>query len=86
MYLRNSSFLYDNSFERTLGRGMISVNMVSLEDIMNVAEFVRFYQNNTKLLIGSLEEIAFRKGIIDKEQLEKIACSTKCFILLKPLL
>ena len=63
MYLRNPAFLYEEAAERTLGRGMINVNMVDIDAVMNVAGFVRFYQNNTGVLIGSLEEIADRREI-----------------------
>ena len=41
--------------------------------MLDVAAFVRTYQRNSGLLIGSLEEIAYRQGIIDSEKLMKMA-------------
>lgn len=71
-YFEKSSELYENALERTLGRGMINVNMIDKDAILNVAEFIRFYQNSTGVLIGSLEEIAYRKGYINGKQLLEI--------------
>lgn len=59
--------------ERTLGRGMICIDMCNQDTILDVASFVRIYQRNTGILIASLEEIAYRKGIIINQQLMKFA-------------
>ncbi len=58
---------------RTLGRGMICLDMSSYDNVLDVASFIRTYQNHSGLLIGSLEEIAYRKGIIIYQQLIKMA-------------
>lgn len=58
---------------RTLGRGMICLDMGDYDKALDVAAFVRTYQRNSGLLIGSLEEIAYKQGIIDSEKLMKMA-------------
>ena len=58
---------------RTLGRGMICLDMSSYDNVLDAASFIRTYQNHSGLLIGSLEEIAYRKGIIIHQQLIKMA-------------
>ena len=58
---------------RTLGRGMICFDMGNYDSVLDVAGFVRTYQRNSGLLIGSLEEIAYRRGLIDREQLMTMA-------------
>lgn len=59
---------------RTLGRGMLCFDMDDHDKILDVASFVRTYQKNSGLLIGSLEEIAYRRGLLSKEQLKRM-CS-----------
>lgn len=58
---------------RTLGRGMICLDMGDYDKVLDVASFVRTYQQNSGLLIGSLEEIAYKQGIIDSEKLMGMA-------------
>lgn len=58
---------------RTLGRGMICFDMDDYDSILDVAGFVRTYQKNSGMLIGSLEEIAYRRGLTDAEQLLEMA-------------
>ena len=73
VYLENPDSLYEIATSRTLGRGMVCMDMGNLDLCMEVAVFVRMYQKNSGLLIGCLEEIAYRKGLIDQETLYKIA-------------
>ena len=73
MYLKNPDYLYEIAVNRTLGRGMICLPLEDLECAADAAAFVRMYQNHTGLLIGSLEEIAWRKGLISAEQLRDLA-------------
>ena len=58
---------------RTLGRGMICLDMGDYDKVLDVAAFVRTYQRNSGLPIGSLEEIAYKRGIIDRETLMEMA-------------
>ena len=61
---------------RTLGRGMVCFDMNNYNSILDVAEFVRTYQKNSGLLIGSLEEISYNAGIITYDQLCETANET----------
>ena len=61
---------------RTLGRGMICLDIGNRDKVLETASFVKTYQQNAGLLIGSLEEIAFRKGRITYEQLKELASQT----------
>ena len=58
MYLKNAAALYENAAMKTLGRGMICLPMDTLEQINDVASFVRIYQTNTGFAIHDLMEIA----------------------------
>ena len=73
IYLKNPQYLFGNAVPRTLGRGMICSDMDSDDAVFEIASFVRTYQMSTRLLIGSLEEVAFKKGIIDREALYRLA-------------
>lgn len=57
---------------RTLGRGMIAFDMGNFDKTIDVASFIRTYQTNAGMLIGCLEEIAYRQGIITDEELIKL--------------
>ena len=48
-------------------------DMGDYDKCLDVAAFVKAYQVNTGMLIGSLEEIAYRQGIISDEELKEIA-------------
>lgn len=63
----------DQSTAKTLGRGMVCLDMSNNDKALDVASFVRTYQQNSGLLIGSLEEIAYTKGNITKQQLVELA-------------
>ena len=81
--------IYTTAQPKTIGRGMICLDMRDNDKVLDVASFVRTYQQNTGLLIASLEEIAYRKGYISKQQLIKLAKGTSYMIqlidLCKPL-
>ena len=69
LYKRNPVHLCEIATTRTMGRGMICIDMDTEEKILDVANFIRIYRKNTGLLIGSLEEISYRKGILSRENL-----------------
>ncbi len=75
VYRKNPEYLYEIAVARTLGRGMVCINMDSADGCMDAAEFVKMYQKNTGLLIGSLEEISYKKGIISSEKALELAKS-----------
>lgn len=58
---------------RTLGRGMVCLDMGDQEKILDVATFVKAYERNSGLLIGGIEEVAYRKGYITQEQLMEMS-------------
>lgn len=76
IYKKNPGYLYEIAVPRTLGRGMVCLDMDHMDTFMEVAIFVRMYQRSSGLLISSLEEIAFRKGIVPKEKFLEMAENT----------
>lgn len=71
---------------RTLGRGMVCLDMGNQEKILDVATFVKAYEKSAGLLIGGLEEVAYRKGIIDSDQLLSLASEVPYGALIKNIL
>ena len=59
--------------EKPLGRGKVCFDMDDYDKVLDVAGFVRTYQSNSGLLIGDIEEMAFRKGFIGKDTLLELA-------------
>ncbi len=68
-YIDDPGYLDEIAVSRTLGRGMVCLYMDNADNMTEIASFVRAYQRNCQLPIGSLEEIAFRKGIIKRDRL-----------------
>lgn len=62
LYCKNPEHFYEKADKRTLGRGMIRIDMNSTEGLLDVAWFVHMYEKNSGLQIGDLEEISHRKG------------------------
>jgi glucose-1-phosphate thymidylyltransferase len=57
----------------TLGRGVAWLDTGSQDSLLEAAEFVATFQKRQGLHISCIEEIAFKRGFIDKEQLLKLA-------------
>jgi len=55
------------------GRGWAWLDMGTHESLLRAANFVRMVQENQSLRIACVEEIAYRMGYIDAEQLERLA-------------
>jgi len=55
---------------------MVAFDMDDYDKYIDVATFVKTYQRNANMLIGSLEEISFKKGYIDKNQLRELTKDT----------
>lgn len=72
-YFADKKKVFREASVRTLGRGMVCLDMYDYDKILEVASFIRAYQKNAGLLIGSLEEIAYRKGLITAEELMRMA-------------
>lgn len=56
-----------------LDRGTAWLDTGTVEDLYLATELVRVVQERQGMLIGSPEEVAFRRGLIDSRQLEKLA-------------
>jgi glucose-1-phosphate thymidylyltransferase len=57
----------------TLGRGIAWLDTGTHESLLKAANYVQVIEERQGLQIACLEEIAFRMGYIDEDQLEKLA-------------
>lgn len=57
----------------TLGRGMAWLDTGNHDSLLEASNFVSSIQKRQGLYISCIEEIAYKKGFIDKEQLLKLA-------------
>ncbi|MBQ3773752.1 MAG: glucose-1-phosphate thymidylyltransferase RfbA [Pseudobutyrivibrio sp.] len=62
-----------NLHVETLGRGFAWLDTGNHEMLLQAAEFVETYQKRQGMYISCIEEIAFKRGFIGKEQLLKLA-------------
>ena len=60
-------------FVETLGRGFAWLDTGSHDMLLDAADFVSAFQKRQGLYISCIEEIAYKRGFIDKEQLRKLA-------------
>lgn len=58
---------------QTLGRGFAWLDTGNHDALLDAADFVAAFQKRQGLYISCIEEIAYRRGFIDKEQLLKLA-------------
>ena len=71
----NKLYLEHGDLEvQTLGRGYAWLDMGTHESLHGAASFVRAVQERQGYVISSPEEIAYRMGFIDGEQLRRLAC------------
>ena len=61
---------------KILGRGVAWLDTGTYEGLNEASNFVRTIQKRQGLYVSCIEEIAYRMGYIDKEQLIKLAQST----------
>ena len=57
----------------TLGRGFARLDTGNHDALLDAADFVAAFQKRQGLYISCIEEIAYKRGFIDKEQLLKLA-------------
>ena len=70
----NKLYLEDNSLKvEILGRGVAWLDTGTHDSLLEAAEYVRTLQKRQNCLIGSPEEIAYRKGYISKADLHEQA-------------
>ena len=67
-YLRRGSLMVE-----TLGRGFAWLDTGNHDMLLDAADFVAAFQKRQGLYISCIEEIAYKRGFIDKEQLLKLA-------------
>ncbi|HXC56160.1 MAG TPA: glucose-1-phosphate thymidylyltransferase RfbA [Rhizomicrobium sp.] len=66
----NNMYLEDGSLSvEVMGRGMAWLDTGTHESLMEAGEFVRILEMRQGLKVGCPEEIAYRKGFIDRKQL-----------------
>ncbi len=67
-YLRRGSLRVE-----TMGRGFAWLDTGNHDSLLDAADFVRAFQKRQGLYVSCIEEIAYKNGFIDKEQLVKLA-------------
>lgn len=70
----NKLFLQENRLSmKLLGRGMAWLDTGTHDSLLQASNFISTIENRQGLKVACLEEIAFNKGYINKEQLLKLA-------------
>ena len=67
-YLRNGTL-----YVETLGRGFAWLDTGNHDALLDAADFVAAFQKRQGLYISCIEEIAFKRGFISREQLVNLA-------------
>jgi glucose-1-phosphate thymidylyltransferase len=74
----NNAYLEKNELNVVLmGRGMAWLDTGSPENMLKAAEYVEAVQSRQGFYIACIEEIAWRRGFIDSQQLKSIGESLK---------
>ena len=70
----NNEYLRRGTLQvETLGRGFAWLDTGNHDALLDAADFVAAFQKRQGLYISCIEEIAYKRGFIDKEQLLKLA-------------
>ena len=56
-----------------MNRGSAWLDTGTFESMNDASEYIRVIEKRTGIKIGCIEEVAYRKGYIDYNQLQKIA-------------
>ena len=69
----NNRYLQEGNLKvELLGRGFAWLDTGTPDGLMDAANFVATFQNRQGLQVSCIEEIAYKRGFIDKEQLKKL--------------
>lgn len=69
----NNLYLKENRLQiKLLGRGFAWLDTGTPESLLQAANFIETLESRQGLKASCIEEIAYRKGFIDKQQLEKL--------------
>ncbi|MCR5619203.1 MAG: glucose-1-phosphate thymidylyltransferase RfbA [Lachnospiraceae bacterium] len=71
--INNEYLSRGNLHVETLGRGFAWLDTGNHDSLLDAADFVAAFQKRQGLYISCIEEIAFKRGFIDKEQLLKLS-------------
>lgn len=70
----NNEYLSRGTLQvETLGRGFAWLDTGNHDMLLDAADFVAAFQKRQGLYISCIEEIAYKRGFIDKKQLEELA-------------
>ena len=69
----NNEYLRRTLHVETLGRGFAWLDTGNHDSLLDAADFVAAFQKRQGLYISCIEEIAYKRGFISKEQLLKLA-------------
>ncbi len=70
----NNAYLQQNALNvQAFGRGMAWLDTGTHDDLLEAGNFVETIQKRQGLYISCIEEIAYKKGFIDQEQLLRLA-------------
>jgi glucose-1-phosphate thymidylyltransferase len=70
----NETYLKQGKLKvQTMDRGSAWLDTGTFESMTDAAEYIRVIEKRTGIKIGCIEEIAYRQGFINKDQLVKIA-------------
>ena len=67
-YLDENKLFYNN-----LGRGMVWLDAGTFDGLLEASNFVQTIEKQQGILVGSVEEISYRNGWIDREELLKLS-------------
>lgn len=72
----NAQYLKQNQLEvMHLGRGTAWLDSGTHDSLLQASQFIETIEKRQGLKVACIEEIAFRKGFISAEELEKLACN-----------
>ncbi len=70
----NEMYLKEGKLKvKLLGRGFAWFDAGTHDSFLEASNFIATIEKKTGLMVGCIEEIAYRQGFINKEQLEKLA-------------